>query len=73
MKLVNYSFLTKEEQKSDKGIIMNDGDILHIVINKKSQSEIVVYCNNNNLKIEPREKYLDNFKAKKRKDNLNNK
>ena len=41
MKLVNYSFLTKEEQKSDKGIIMNDGDILHIVINN---SEKIFLC-----------------------------
>lgn len=73
MKLVNYSFLTKEEQKSDKGIIMNNGDILHIVINKKPRSEIVIYCENDNLKIKPREKYLNDLKAKKRKDNLGNK
>ena len=65
MKLINYNFLTKEEQKHDKGIIMNNGDILHIVINKKLRSEIVIYCENDVLKIENREKYLDDFKAKK--------
>ena len=73
MKLVNYKFLTTKEQKYDKGIIMNNGDILHIVINKKPQSEIVIYCDDDTLKIEQREKYLDDFKARKRKDNLNKK
>lgn len=57
MKLINYDFLTKEQQKNEKGIILKNEDILHVVIDKVCDSEIVILCKNKDLSICNRKEY----------------
>lgn len=62
MKLINYSFLNKKE----KGLILKDNDIIHILIDKKIDTEIIVICKDNKLEILPKDEWF----ANKKKDNL---
>ncbi len=66
MKIINYSFLNKKEQSKEKGIILKDNDIIHILIDKKIDTEIIVICKDNKLEILPRNELF----ANKKKDNL---
>lgn len=65
MKLINYSFLPKKQQQIEKGIILNENDILHILVNKKFQTEIVVKVHNSRLEICSKEEFKELTKKKK--------
>ncbi len=67
MKLINYSFLDKKRQRREKGIILKEGDFLHIVIDKNPQTEIIVQVHDSRLKIYPKEEFWD----ARKKESLN--
>lgn len=64
MKLINYSFLDRKQQRYEKSIILREGDFLHIVIDKKPQTEIIVQVHNSHLKIYPKEEFNESIKKR---------
>ena len=65
MKLINYKYLDKNSQQHEKGIILKNGDIIHVVTDNMNHSEIVIECKDDSLYIYGKEEYLDVKSTKK--------
>ena len=63
MKLIDYKFLSEKQQEHDKGIILENGDIIHITVNEKPQTELIIYCSEKQLKICDKEQYFNYLKS----------
>ena len=66
MKLINFSFLKKKDQRKEKSLLLKEKDTIHISIFKRPDTEIIITCKDNKLEIFPREAWF----ANKKKDNL---
>ena len=62
MKVIDYAFLSKEEQKKEKGIILEDQDIIHVVIDKFPKTEVVLKAEQQIIKIMDKELYASKKK-----------
>lgn len=51
MKLIEYEYLTEDGQKKEKGIILEHGDIIHIINNESPHQEMIIKCNQKKLEI----------------------
>lgn len=62
MKVIDYAFLSEEEQKKEKGIILEDRDIIHVVIDKFPKTEVVLKAEQQIIKIMDKELYASKKK-----------
>ncbi len=62
MKVIDYAFLSEEEQKKEKGIILEDQDIIHVVIDKFPKTEVVLKAEQQIIKIMDKELYASKKK-----------
>lgn len=62
MKLINYKYLDKNSQQHEKGIILKNGDTIHVVADNTSHSEIVIQCKEDVLFVCSKEEYNDTRK-----------
>ncbi len=59
MKLINYKYLDKNSQQHEKGVILKNGDIIHVVADNTSHSEIIIQCKKDVLCVYSKEEYKD--------------
>ena len=44
MKLINFNYLKGQEKNKNQSINLNEGEIIHILVNKRPQTEKIFIC-----------------------------
>ena len=62
MKLINFNYLKGQEKNKNQSVILNEGEIIHILVNKRPQTEKIVICENEKIIELSKEAYKDKIK-----------
>lgn len=62
MKLINFNYLKGQEKNKNQSVILNEGEIIHILVNKRPQTEKIFICENEKIIELSKEAYKDKIK-----------
>ena len=70
MKLTKFNYLNSSNKNKNQSIILNEGEIIHILVNKRPQTEKIFICENEEILEITKEAYKTKIKKDYKPSNL---
>lgn len=67
MKLLQYEYLSSKNKNKNQSLLLDDGEIIHILVNKRPQTEKIFVCKKDSLVELSRKEYLNLVKQDRTK------